>query len=229
MAPISKAVILCGGKGKRLAPLTDNIPKVLVKVEGKSLLDYKLEILEGLVDEIIIVIGYKGDKIKDKIGNKYKNLKITYVIQKEPLGTGHALECAKEHLKDRFLVMNGDDIYSKDDIKKLIEYERAILAKKVEEPSSYGVMITDENNYLKKIIEKPQNFVSDLANTGCYVFDSSIFKNSLESSERGELEIMDFFKNEKDIKVVEANGVWIAINDHYQLENARKVIREMEV
>ncbi len=87
-----KCIILAAGKGTRLNPLTDTRPKPLIPIANKSILEWNLDALTGVVDEVIIVIGYKGDMIKEKIGKKYGSLKISYVEQKEQKGTGHALQ-----------------------------------------------------------------------------------------------------------------------------------------
>ena len=92
-----KAILLCAGVGSRLAPLTDNLPKALVEVKSKPLIEYKLEILKTRVSEVIIIIGYLGEKIKEKYGDNYTGLKLRYVEQKELLGTGNALICAKDY------------------------------------------------------------------------------------------------------------------------------------
>ena len=86
-----KAVILAAGRGTRLNQITENTPKPLIKINEKTLLEYKLEILPREVDEVVIIIGYKKEKIIDLLGDKYDNKKITYVEQKKLLGTGHAL------------------------------------------------------------------------------------------------------------------------------------------
>ncbi len=222
-----QAIILCAGIGNRLKPLTDNIPKSLVEVNGKTLLEYKLEILNDLVDEVIIVIGYQGDKIKKKFGHKYNNLSIKYCEQKELLGTGHAILQAKNLINsDKFIVLNGDDIYERNDIKNLLKNDFAILSIEVSNPHFFGVLKLYENLYLKEIIEKPKNPPSNLINVGCYVFNSSIFDFELKKSKRGEYEIIDYLTElvniGKKIKVEKINGVWLPINDFNQLEIAKK-------
>ncbi len=86
-----QAIILAAGEGKRLRPLTLDKPKPLIEINGKSLLEHNMDKLIGLVNEIILVIGYKGEKVKEKFGNNYRGIKIKYIKQKKLLGTGKAL------------------------------------------------------------------------------------------------------------------------------------------
>jgi len=106
-----QAVILAAGEGIRLRPLTLDKPKPLVKIDGKTLLEHNLDQLIGLIDEVILIIGYKGDMIKEYIGSEYQSMKIKYIEQKEQLGTGHALMQAKKLIKGKFLVLMSDDLY----------------------------------------------------------------------------------------------------------------------
>jgi len=232
------AVILCAGKGSRLAPVTNEIPKSLIEVKSIPLIEYKLESLVGLVNRVIIVIGYLGDKIKEKYGNKFKDLNLIYVKQKELLGTGHAILSTKNYLtKDsinnnyqnnskfsKFIVLNGDDIYSKEDIENLLQYDLAILSLEVQNPQKFGVLTIDENNHLIEINEKPQNPKSNLINIGCYVLDTSIFDYELKLSLRGEYEIVDYLNYlisiKKQIKVIKVKNYWIPVNNFEELEYA---------
>src|SRR3989344_5612573 len=113
-----QAVVLAAGKSTRTYPLTLTRPKPLLKVGKKTLLEHNLEQLDGLAAEVILVVGYKKDMLincADKIKNNYK-FKIRFVEQKEQLGTGHALLQVMDIVKDRFLLMMGDDLYSREDI-----------------------------------------------------------------------------------------------------------------
>ncbi len=220
-----KAILLCAGVGSRLAPLTDNLPKALVEVKSKPLIEYKLDILKNKVSEVIIVIGYLGEKIKQKYGDKYGGLKLFYVEQKELLGTGNALICAKKYLdqNDKFIVLNGDDIYFKQDIEKLLNLDFGVLGFEVENPQNFGVLILDEKSNLIDIVEKPKQFISNIANIGCYAFNYSIFEHELKLSSRGEYEIVDYLKYliEKGEKIkVEKVKNWLPVNNFKELEIA---------
>lgn len=113
-----KAVIMAAGKGTRLKDLTRDKPKALVEAAGRPIIEYTFDSLPDQIDEVIIVVGYLGHKIREYIGEFYRGRKITYVEQGELNGTGGALLVCQDLLKDeaRFLVMNGDDIYAREEI-----------------------------------------------------------------------------------------------------------------
>ena len=114
-----QAIILCGGRGTRMKNLTDELPKPLLPYLGKSLLEYKFESLPEQITDVILVVGYLGNKIKDKIGDNYADRKISYVEQRELLGTANALHTAKDLIADQFVTMMGDDLYSEKDLQNL--------------------------------------------------------------------------------------------------------------
>ena len=114
-----QAVILAAGKGTRMFPMALKKPKPFIEVANKPVLEHNLEQLLGLVNEIIIIVGYKKDMIMDRFGDNYKGIKITYVIQEEQLGTGHAVLMAEKFVNEKFLVMNGDDLFSRKDMQTL--------------------------------------------------------------------------------------------------------------
>ena len=192
-----QAVILAAGKSTRTYPLTASRPKPLLKVCGKTLLEWNLDALAGTVDNVMVVVGYKKQMILDyydkAIKKKYKNLKIEFVEQKEQLGTGHAVLQVKGKVKGKFILMMGDDVYSKEDVMKCVKHKGCILARKVKDASKFGVLVLDENDKVKYMIEKPPIPVSNLANCALYVLNDSIFDKleKLKKSERGEYEITD--------------------------------------
>lgn len=219
-----QAVILAAGESTRTYPLTLEKPKPLLKIAGKSIIEHNLEQLKGLVDEVILVV--KGDDIKNALGDKFKGLKLTYVEQKEQLGTGHAVLQAKDVLKNRFVVLVGDDLFHKDDIKKCLNHRYAVLTKKVKEPEIFGVFVVKDKR-VQSIVEKPKEFVSDLANTGLYVFDKKIFDFTLEKSERGEYEITDYINFLVKHAIVFCETVeryWIPIGYPWDLLEANRTI-----
>ncbi len=211
-----QAVILAAGKSTRTFPLTLDAPKTLLKILDKTLIEHTLDQLKGFVDEVVIVVGYKKEQIMDYLGEDYKGVKIVYTEQKEQKGTANALLAAKEYIKGKFIMLYGDDLYSRKDIKKLIEYDFALLAKKVDDPSRFGVLVVDKDNDLKEIVEKPDKFVSDLVSIGVFVFDKSIFGiiDSLEKSKRDEYELTDAvtkLASTSKVKVVETTDYWLPI------------------
>jgi len=186
-----QAVILVAGKSTRTYPLTLTRPKPLLPIANKPIIEYLLEQLEGIVDEVILIVGHKKEMIQERVGNQWKHIKITYCEQKEQKGTGHAVLQAEPFITDRFIAMNGDDIYDRKDVSQLPKYKFGALVRYEEDPSQFGVYHVDENNRVLNLIEKPRTFVGNLTNVGCYMFDRSIFDIIKDTplSERGEIEI----------------------------------------
>ena len=202
-----KAVILAAGKGERLWPLTESMPKVMLKIANKPILQHNLEQLSGIVDEVILVVGYLEDEIKACFGASFAGLRISYVTQMEQFGTGHAIRQAQHLLDGRFLVLMGDNLYSRDDIKACLSHELCILVSRAEDPSLFGVCNV-RDGLLVDIIEKPEKPPSDLINTGLYVLDMRIFAHEGRKTSRNEFEIVDAIRDlcRKDkVSAVEAS------------------------
>jgi len=155
-----------------------------------------------------------------------KGVKINYVDQKRQLGTGHALKYVEPLIKDRFIVIGGDDIFSKRDIKACLKHKYAVLGCKVEVPGRFGVFVV-KGKEVEQIVEKPEKFVSDIANTGLYVFDKSVFGFKLKKSQRGEYEIVDYInmlvKKEKII-CEKTKGHWLSVGYPWDLVEANNVL-----
>ena len=222
-----QAVILAAGKGTRMLPLTETRPKPMLKVANKPILEHNLEQLTDLVDEVILVVSYKKEIIENYFGTDFNGLKIKYVEQKELLGTGNALERAKNELEDDFIVLSGDDLYFREDIKKVLKKKPCILIKEVENPEDFGV-VEIENNKVIGLEEKPKNARSNLVNSGLYHLNKEIFSHNLKLSERGEYELTDYIKSILPIDFVIA-AKWIPLTYPWNLLEANKfLISEIE-
>ncbi len=233
-----KAILLVAGKSTRTWPLTITRPKPLLKILNKEILMHNLEAISGFVDEVFLVVGFKKEMIlgfveenKDKIKNL--GLKIHFVEQEEQLGTGHALmQVFKKNpsLKGRFLVMMGDDLYSRKDVEECCKEEHCVLVKEVEDITRFGAVI-EENGFLKEIIEKPKEQITNLANTGLYIISDKIiedFKN-MKKSERGEYEITEAltsYSKRFKVKVVRVKNYWLPITYPWSLLEANKFLIE---
>ena len=139
---IKQAVILAAGEGKRLRPFTETMPKVMLPVANKPIIEYVIEAVKQCgVTEIIIVVGYKKEVIMEYFKD-FKNVKITYVFQEKQLGTSHALLQAEKLLDKKFIVLSGDNIINYQSILRLIDNKSdfAILIKEHPQPSKYGVV-----------------------------------------------------------------------------------------
>ncbi|MDF1497987.1 MAG: sugar phosphate nucleotidyltransferase [Patescibacteria group bacterium] len=223
-----QAVILAAGKSTRTYPLTLTKPKPLLKVANKTIIEHSLKQLESFVDEVFIVVGYKADMIENFLGNKFGKIKINYIIQNEQLGNADALKLVKKFIKSNFILMFGDDLYSRKDIKNLLKHKNAILAQKVNNPECFGVLKT-KNNFFCEVVEKPKKFVSDLVNIGCFVFSKNIFNvlDEISISERGEYELTDAYnlmaKKEK-INIVQVEDYWLPISYPWNIIEANEFI-----
>lgn len=226
-----KAVIIAAGRGTRLRPITYEIPKGLIKINNTPLLEHAFDQLVGLVDSIVLVVGYKAYQIKEYFGDNYKGMKIEYVEQKEMLGTAHALYQTKDLVRGKFLYMMGDDLYSRKDMENCLKHDLAILGTTHEHPERYGAVITDENGIVTEIVEKPRTFVSNNVTVGMFVFDDSIYDefNKIEKSPRGEYEHVDLvrnlIKNGRKFKYVEVRGYWIPVGYLDDIKKAEEFLK----
>jgi len=171
-----KAVILAAGEGKRLRPFTETMPKVMLPIANKPLLEYVFDaVRKSGIDEIIVVVGYKKEVIMEYFKD-YTNVKITYVTQARQLGTAHALLQTKKYIKDSFIVLAGDNIIDPDSIAKLLkdQSEYSLLIKEHSHPSKYGVVLV-ENRNIRRIVEKPKEDVGKYISTGIYKLPRSVF------------------------------------------------------
>ena len=221
-----QCVILAAGKGTRLRPLTDNCPKPLVKVAGKTLLDHIIGSLPSAVDEIILVTGYLEEQIRNHCGSEFHGKKVTYVHQEEQKGTGHALWLCKDYLKGRFLFMFADDLHGANDIARATSYTRSMLTLTTNTPERFGIVVRHPDGTLAEFIEKPEHPPSNLASTGVMVLDDNLFKYELTKETNGEYYLTDIiaeYAKDYPIAVVEQQ-LWIPIGYPEDIEKAEKIL-----
>jgi mannose-1-phosphate guanylyltransferase len=181
-----KALFLAGGMGTRLKPLTNEVPKPMIPIMAKPILERNmLKLKDCGVDEIILSTGYKSQVIEDHFGYGEKwGLKIHYVCEESPLGTGGAIKNAESFFQETFLVFNAD-IFCDIDIKEMMEFHKkmksavTIAVTQVANPSAFGVIEYDDNLYAKSFIEKPEpsEIKSNYINAGIYLFEPEVLKN----------------------------------------------------
>lgn len=200
-----KVIIPMAGKGTRLRPHTLLIPKALINVADRKIIDYIMDMLSGVeVDEYIFIIGHLGEQVKEYLNKAYPSLKKVFLIQDKPKGLGHAVSIALDYIQpeDKLLIILGDLIFFSD-IKKVINTtpygEHRISVITVEDPCRYGVVVLDKNGkYIKEMVEKPQKIISNLAISGIYYFSKAeplansveyIIKNEIKT--KGEYQLTD--------------------------------------
>jgi UDP-N-acetylglucosamine diphosphorylase / glucose-1-phosphate thymidylyltransferase / UDP-N-acetylgalactosamine diphosphorylase / glucosamine-1-phosphate N-acetyltransferase / galactosamine-1-phosphate N-acetyltransferase len=228
-----KAVVLVAGKGTRMEPLTSDCSKVMLQVANKPILEHILNsAIEAGIEGFIFITGYLEEQIREYFGDGSRwGVSIEYVRQKEQLGTANAIGCAKGYVNGAFLVLNGDMLIGQEDLKTLASRteEAVICVKEVENPSDFGVLET-ENDRVVRIIEKPKNPPTNLANAGVYLFRESIFDliDRTRASVRNEFEITDSLQMLIDSGAVVGysplEGRWIDIGYPWDLLKANEYL-----
>jgi len=211
-----KAVILAAGEGKRLRPFTETMPKVMLPVANKPIIEHVVEALKKSgISEIIIIVGYKKEVVMEYFKD-FEGVDIDFVTQDKQLGTAHALMQAKEKVDGSFLVIAGDNIIDHSSILKVVDVdsEYCVLIKKHVHPSKYGV-VEFENNFLKNLVEKPEEtFDECFISTGVYKFPFSVFEKIESLLSTGVMDLSSFvqslIKDGKNISVVKAD-IWMDI------------------
>lgn len=234
-----KALILSGGKGTRLRPITHTSAKQLVPVANKPILFYTIEAVRnaGVVD-VGIIVGDTHQEIRDACGDGSRwDARITYIKQDQPLGLAHAVKIAKDFIAgDTFVMYLGDNLI-RDGITDLVDRFRdekpnsQILLAHVPNPSEFGVAELDGDRIVR-LVEKPKEPKSDLALVGVYMFDSTVFEavDNIKPSWRGELEITDAIQNLVDTgRVVNAHiirGWWKDTGKREDMLEANRIVLE---
>ncbi len=179
-----KAVVMAGGEGSRLRPLTIRRPKPMVPIAGKPVMEHILNLLKRHgITEVIVTVQYLASNIEDYFGNGSQlGMRITYSREDVPLGTAGSVKNAEEHLTEPFLVISGDALtdYNLTDLVKYHQEKKSLatlLLAHVYNPLEYGVIITNEDGHITQFLEKPSwgEVFSDTINTGIYVLDPKIF------------------------------------------------------
>lgn len=233
-----KAVVLAGGQGIRLRPITDEAPKAMIQVGSKPFLQRILENLQKAgISEVLMVVGYKREVIEDFFKEDFKGMKITYFVQQKALGTAHAVSLVESYVKENFLVLNGDvlvesNIFS--DLSVVDEFDlfdSIIVAREVRDPWRYGCLLI-EGDKVKNIIEKPSpgQEPSKLVNAGVYRFSPNIFQaiKKTDLSKREEFELVDSIKilinSGKKIGFKKYTGLCLDIGNKEDLRKAQEFL-----
>ena len=213
-----KAVIMAGGEGTRLRPLTCNRPKPMVPVGNKPVMEHIVELLKKHhLNEVAVTLQYMPDLIKEYFGDGSEyGMKIRYYVEQSPLGTAGSVKNAEEFLNDTFIVISGDAL-TDIDLTEVIQFHQrknsiaTIVLKKVDIPLEYGVVVTDEEGRITRFLEKPSwgEVFSDTVNTGIYVLNPDILKYFNKN------EIFDFSKDLFPILMKEKRPMFGFVTEDY--------------
>src|SRR5215203_2666708 len=194
-----KALLLVGGQGTRLRPLTVHAPKSIVPIFNRPFLHYQLDLIKQVpeIDEVILSLNYQPDRIREVFGDgREAGIKLRYVVEPTPLGTAGAVRYAAQGVRDTIVVFNGD-VLTQVDLGGLIDFHRSrraratIVLTPVDNPTAYGLVETDSASNILRFLEKPkrEEITCDTINAGIYVLEPDTFdripKDVAYSIERG--------------------------------------------
>jgi len=219
-----KAIILAGGRGKRLRPITDYVPKSLIPIKNIPIIEWQIKYLKKFgISEVIICSGYKTEMIENYLNNKKLGIKITFSIENKSLGTGGAIKKAGKKIKDKsFLVINGD-IITNIDLKKLVEKENVIAS--IQLRTKFGILQTDENK-ITQFDEKKE--ITELwINAGIYYLKREVLKELPNVGDIEKTLFPDYAKKEKLSTVKFRNIKWYSIDSFKDIEECSQVIEKI--
>lgn len=223
---------MAGGQWKRLEPITKQIPKPMVKLLNKPILEYIINWVYNKVDEIIIVVSYQKEKIINYFGNNFGWTKIKYhhQIENKKWTAWAIIWISIDNIQNDILLINWDSIFEKNDLDKIINLDwYGALVKKVDNPEKYWIFEQNSEWFATQIIEKPKEFVWNLANLWVYKFSNEIINlaNNVDLSIRWEYELTDalnwFLENNK-FKLIEINWDFVDISYPEDIQKSEQKI-----
>ena len=241
---IKKGIILAGGSGTRLSPLTKSVNKQLLPINDKPMIFYPLSVmmLANIRDILLIVNPGQKNNFNNLLGNGSRfGVKIEYIVQDKPRGLPDAFVLGKKFINNQNVALIlGDNFFYGQSLAKILEKSSQhkngakIFLKEVTKPENYGVAKIKKNKIIK-IIEKPKKFVSNQAITGLYFFDKNVvkFSETLKPSKRGEVEITDLIKNyQKNKKLsfekIGRGAIWSDAGKIKDLNNVSNYVKSVE-
>lgn len=235
-----KAVILAGGRGTRLHPFTRRMPKPLVPLLNKPVMEYSIELLKKHgISDIIVTLQYLGDKIMNYFGDGSRwGVNLTYVLEDVQLGTAGSVKNAEDLLDEPFIVISGDALTDFDLIDGLVFHLQnkslfTVFMKEVKNPAKFGIIQTDLNGKIKRFLEKPQKDqeFSRVVNTGIYIMDPLVLclmeKNREYDFSKELFPIL--MENNMGLYGFKAKGYWKDIGSHEDYRQAQYDMLERKV
>lgn len=213
-----KAVLMAGGKGSRIRPLTLSRPKPLIPVANRPMIEYIVEkIKKSGINEFVVTLSYLKGQIKNLLQKDYPDMNIEYSVEEKPLGTAGGVKKAGKYIDDTFFVLSGDVLIDLD-LNKLLHFHKknkalvTMVLNPVDNPSQFGIAVMDDGNQIIKFLEKPapNEVFSKIANTGTYVLEPEIF-NYIDTK-KGEV---DFSKDIFPQLIEEQAGIYGYVLDGY--------------
>jgi len=224
-----KALILAGGKGTRLRPITYEIPKPMVPVQGRPLIEHTISLLRKYdIRDIMVSVGYLGEKVKEYFGDGKKfGVNIKYIFEDEPLGTAGCLRLAREWLDEPFIMFNGDNLVNID-LEGLFDFhmrnkgQATIALTTVDDPSSFGVAIL-KGGVITNFVEKPKTPISKLINAGVYVIEPEVVNLVPDGTASMEYDVFPKILEKEKLRGYPFEGQWLPTDN---TERYEKAIRE---
>ncbi|MSS86391.1 MAG: nucleoside-diphosphate-sugar pyrophosphorylase [Thaumarchaeota archaeon] len=219
-----KAIILAGGRGNRLKPITDYVPKSLVPIKNIPIIEWQIKYLKKFgISEVIICSGYKTEMIEDYLKNRKLGIKITFSIETKPLGTGGAIKKAGNKIKEKsFLVINGD-IITNIDLKQLLKKENSIAS--IQLKSKFGILQTDQDKIIK--FDEKKEIPDIWMNAGIYYLNKEIIKDLPNVGDIEKTVFPNFAKKEKLFTIKFKNIKWFSIDSFKDMEECSSVIEKI--
>lgn len=228
-----KAVLMAGGEGTRLRPLTANRPKPLVPLVNKPVMEYAIDLLKKYgINQIMVTVHYLADEIVSYFGDGSElGVQLMYSVEEEPLGTAGAVKMVEDFLDDTFIIISGDAL-TDFDLSKIIKFHKdkksiaTLTLTRVDNPLEYGVVITEEDGSIRRFLEKPSwgEVFSDTVNTGIYVLEPEVLK-IMEKNKNYDWS-KDIFpkllEQEKPIYGYIAQGYWCDVGNLLQYRAAHQ-------
>ena len=219
-----KAIILAGGRGKRLRPITDYVPKPLIPIKNIPIIEWQIKYLKKFgISEIIVCSGYKTKMIENYLNNQKLGIKITFSVEDKPLGTGGAIKKAGKKIKDKsFLVINGDTI-TNIDLKKLIKKNNTIAS--IQLKTKFGILQTDGNKIIK--FDEKKEIENLWMNAGIYHLNKETLKELPTVGDIEKTLFPDYAKKEKLSTIKFTNSKWYSIDSFKDMEECSLVIKKI--